>query len=42
MRGRSAGERTRHIDIRYFGVKERVDIKEATANHLGTKIAYAN
>jgi hypothetical protein len=27
-RGRSAAERTRHIDIRYFWLKERVDMGE--------------
>jgi hypothetical protein len=41
-RGRSAGERTRHIDIRYFWVKERVDSGEAIVRHLGTKDMYAN
>jgi hypothetical protein len=39
-RGRSAAERTRHIDIRYFWVKERVDMGET--KHLGTKDIYAN
>jgi hypothetical protein len=41
-RGRSAAERTRHIDIRYFWVKERVDMGEAVVKHLGTKDMYAN
>jgi hypothetical protein len=41
-RGRSAAERTRHIDIRYFWVKERVDKGEAIIKHLGTKDMYAN
>ena len=41
-RGRSAGERTRHIDIRYFWVKERVDSGEAIVRHLGTKDMCAN
>ena len=41
-RGRSAAERTRHIAIRYFCVKERVDTKEARVIHLGTKMMYAN
>ena len=36
-RGRSAAERTRHIAIRYFWVKERVDAGEARVVHLGTK-----
>ena len=41
-RGRSAAERTRHINIRYFWVKERVDTGEAIIKHLGTKEMYAN
>ena len=41
-RGRSAAERTRHINIRYFWVKERVDTGEAVIKHLGTKEMYAN
>lgn len=41
-RGRSAAERTRHINIRYFWVKERVDMGEAIIRHLGTKAMYAN
>jgi hypothetical protein len=41
-RGRSAAERTRHINIRYFWVKERVDTGEATIIHLGTAEMYAN
>jgi hypothetical protein len=41
-RGRSAAEHTRHIDIRYFWVKERVDKGEAIIKHLGTKDMYAN
>jgi hypothetical protein len=41
-RGRSAAERTRHIDIRYFWVKERVDQGKAIIKHLGTKDMYAN
>jgi hypothetical protein len=40
-RGRSAAERTRHIDIRYFWVKEQVDMEEAVIKHLGTKDMYA-
>jgi hypothetical protein len=30
------------IDIRYFWVKERVDMGEAVIKHLGTKDMYAN
>lgn len=41
-RGRSAAERTRHIDIRYFWVKERVDMGEVIIKHLGTKDMSAN
>jgi hypothetical protein len=41
-RGWSAAVRTRHIDIRYFWVKERVDMGEAVIKHLGTKDMYAN
>jgi hypothetical protein len=36
-RGRSAAERTRHIDIRYLWVKEREGMGEAIIKHLGTK-----
>ena len=41
-RGRSAAERTRHVNIRYFWIKERVDNGEAIIKHLGTKEMYAN
>ena len=41
-RGRSAAERTRHIAIRYFWLKERVSTGEARVVHLGTKDMYAN
>jgi hypothetical protein len=41
-RGRSAAKRTRHIDIRYFWAKERVDQGEAVNKHLATKDMYAN
>ena len=41
-RGRSAAERTRHIAIRYFWLKERVSTGEAGVVHLGTKDMYAN
>ena len=41
-RGRSAAERTRHIDIRYFWLKERVTNGEAIVRHMGTKEMYAN
>ena len=41
-RGRSGAERTRHIGIRYFWIKERVDAMEAMIEHRGTKEMYAN
>ena len=41
-RGRSAAERTRHIDIRYFWVKERVNTGEVTIRHMRTTEMYAN
>lgn len=40
--GRSAAERTRHINIRYFWVKERVDKGEAVIVHMGTAAMFAN
>ena len=41
-RGRSGAERTRHISIRYFWLRERVENKEAVVVHKGTKEMYAN
>ena len=41
-RGRSGAERTRHINIRYFWIKERVDMKEVVVVHKGTADMYAN
>ena len=41
-RGRSGAERTRHISIRYFWIKERVQTGEAIVIHKGTKEMYAN
>jgi hypothetical protein len=41
-RGWSAAERTRHIDIRYLWVKERVMNGEMIIRHLGSKEMYAN
>ena len=35
-------ERLRHISIKYFWLKERVDMGEAKVKHLGTKNMYAN
>jgi hypothetical protein len=41
-RGRSAAERTRHIDILYFWLKERLNTGESIIKHLGTEEMYAN
>ena len=41
-RGRSGAERTRHIDVRYFWLKERVERGEAVVRHMGTADMYAN
>jgi hypothetical protein len=41
-RGRPAAKRTRHIDIRHFWMKERVDMEGAIIKHLGTREMYAN
>ena len=41
-RGGPASERTRHIDIRYFWVKERVDGKDAVIRHLSTEKMHVN
>ena len=41
-RGRSGAERTRHIGIRYFWLKERIENQEAVVHHKGTKEMYAN
>jgi hypothetical protein len=41
-RGRSEGERTRDIEIRYFWMKDREDRSEATIMHKGTLELYAN
>ena len=41
-RGRSGAERTRHIQIRYFWVKERVDRGEAKIEYLRSEDMYAN
>ena len=40
-RGRSAAEETRHIDKRYFWVKEQVEKGEILVEHLGTEHMYA-
>jgi hypothetical protein len=41
-RGRHGAEHTRHIDLRYYWLKERVDKGEAIVRHLSTKSMYAN
>ena len=41
-RGRSGAEKTRHIAIRYFWLKERVTAGEALIKHKGTVELYAN
>ena len=41
-RGAPASDKSRHINIRYFWVKQLVDGKEAVVRHLGTKLMYAN
>ena len=41
-RGRLGAERTWHIQIRYFWVKERVDTGEARIEYLRTEDMYAN
>jgi Reverse transcriptase (RNA-dependent DNA polymerase) len=41
-RGGPASERSRHIDIRYFWVKEKVDGKDAVVRHLPTDKMFVN
>jgi hypothetical protein len=41
-RGGPASARSRHINIRYFWVKERVDGKEAVVRHLRTEKMFVN
>ena len=41
-RGRSGAERTRHIQIRYFWVKERVDKGEVKIEYMRSEDMYAN
>lgn len=41
-RGKPGAERTRHIDIRYFWLADRVKNKEATIEHMVTTEMYAN
>ena len=41
-KGRSGAEHTRHIQIRYFWVKERVDKGEVRIEYLRSEDMYAN
>jgi hypothetical protein len=41
-RGRSGAERTRHIQIRYFWVKERVTTGEVRVEYMPSEDMYAN
>ena len=41
-RGRSGAERTHHIQIRYFWVKEQVDTGEVRVEYLRSEDMYAN
>ena len=41
-RGKPGAESTRHIDIRYFWISDRVKDKEAIIEHKGTAEMYAN
>ena len=41
-RGRSGAEQTRHIQIRYFWVKQQVDTGEVRVEYLRSEDMYAN
>jgi hypothetical protein len=41
-RGGPGSDRSRHIDIKYFWLAERVTNKEVTIKHLGTEKMFAN
>ena len=41
-RGGPGSERSRHINIRYFWLSEKVASKEVTIEHLGTDDMFAN
>ena len=41
-RGGPSSKRSRHINIRYFWLRERIDSGEVTVEHLGTKHMFAN
>ena len=40
--GREGAKRTRHIDIRYYWLKERVTNGDAVVKHVGTVDIHAN
>ena len=40
-RGGPGYERSRHINIRYFWVAERIDKGDVVVEHLGTKMMFA-
>ncbi len=41
-KGRSTSDRTRHIHIRYFFVKDRVDSGEVSVKYMPTKLMLAD
>ncbi len=41
-RGGPTSERSHHIEIRHFWLKEKVDGKEVTIEHLGTEEMFSN
>jgi hypothetical protein len=41
-RGRSGAEKTCHIEIEYFWLKEQISAGKAVVTHLGTQLMYAN
>jgi hypothetical protein len=41
-KGSPASDRSRHIDIRYFWVKQLIDGKEALVRHLRSESMHAN
>ena len=41
-KGRATSERTRHVNIRYFFVKDRVDAGEIVIEHMPTHLMIAD
>ncbi len=41
-KGRAPSDGTRHIDIRYFWVKERIDSGEVVVKHMRTELMLAD